>query len=79
MQRHPVWVVLAAALFTAVCVPYTVRYLGIDTDTADMISDRFEWRQDFIAFRRAFPEVVTNVLVVVHGESPGIDQFAGDD
>ena len=79
VQRHPVWVVLAAALFTAVCVPYTVRYLGIDTDTADMISDRFEWRQDFIAFRRAFPEVVTNVLVVVDGESPEIAEAVQKD
>ena len=79
VQRHPVWVVIAAALLTALCVPYTVRHLGINTDTADMISERFQWRQDFMAFRQAFPEVVNNVLVVIDGEGPEIAESVQKD
>ncbi|MEE9254217.1 MAG: MMPL family transporter, partial [Pseudomonadales bacterium] len=79
VQRHPIWVVLGAALLSAVCIPYTVSHLGINTDTADMISDRFQWRQDFIAYRRVFPEVVNNVLVVVDGAGPEIAEAVQKD
>lgn len=79
VQRHPIWVVVAAAVLTLVCIPYTATHLGINTNTADMISARFQWRQDFIAFRDVFPEVVTNVLVVVDGEGPEIAESVQKD
>ena len=53
--------VAAASLY------YTIGHLGINTDTANMISPDLPWRQDFIAYRESFPVRDQNIVVVVDG------------
>jgi hopanoid biosynthesis associated RND transporter like protein HpnN len=56
---------------------YAIRTLGINTDTADMISPELAWRQDFIAYREAFPARDRNLIVVVDGgPAQSVDDFA---
>lgn len=51
---------------------YTAGHLRISTDTTGMISERLEWRQNFIDFRSAFPERFQTILIVVDGDRPGL-------
>ena len=53
---------LAAGFFS---LQYAAGTLGINTDTANMISADLEWRQDFIEYRDNFPIRDRNLIVVV--------------
>ena len=46
---------------------YAIGNLGINTDTANMISPELPWRQDFIAYRESFPVRDQNIVAVVDG------------
>lgn len=48
-------------------VYYSIGHLGINTDTANMISPDLDWRQDFIAYRASFPSRDQNIVAVVDG------------
>ena len=56
---------LAAGVF---CLFYAGQNLGINTDTADMISPDLAWRQDFIAYRERFPARDRNILIVIDAQ-----------
>jgi len=53
---------------------YAAGNLGINTDTANMISDSLEWRQEFNAYRDGFPARDRNVVAVVDGPNAEISQ-----
>ncbi|MEO8467090.1 MAG: MMPL family transporter [Gammaproteobacteria bacterium] len=56
---------------------YAVGHLGINTDTANLISPSLPWRQHFNEFRQAFPVRDRNLLVVIDAASPAAaDTFA---
>ena len=69
LQRRGLVLVLAAVA-GALSLGYARGHLGINTDTADMISPSLPWRQDFIAYREAFPSRDRNLLVVVDAPAP---------
>lgn len=73
--RYAPLVVTLSVLLTVALGYYTARRLNIDTDTADMISSRLEWRQDFIEFREAFPQRYRTILLVVNAP----DAIAADE
>ena len=68
--RHSTWVIVAALVLAALSTIYTVRHFAIDTDINNLISDRLPWRQNEIAFQRAFPQTVELILVDVSAPSP---------
>ncbi|HLF12119.1 MAG TPA: MMPL family transporter [Gammaproteobacteria bacterium] len=56
---------------------YAVRNLGVNTDTANMISAALPWRQHFIEFRESFPVRDRNLLIVIDATTPAqADDFA---
>jgi hopanoid biosynthesis associated RND transporter like protein HpnN len=56
---------------------YASGNLGVNTDTANMISPTLPWRRDFIEFRDAFPIRDRNLLIVIDAASPqSADAFA---
>jgi len=70
-------VIVVSLLLAALAAYYASGRLGINTDTANMISAELPWRQDFIAFREAFPARDRNIAVVVSAASPErADAFA---
>lgn len=70
-------VTVATALVLAVlCVDYAGDHLGINTDTANMISPELPWRQEFIAYRESFPIRDRNIVIVIDGpSSDATDEF----
>ena len=73
------WSVVALFVVTAtVCLVFTANQLGINTDTADMISRDLPWRKDFIQFREDFPNRHRTILVVVDGTSAAAVEQSAD-
>jgi hopanoid biosynthesis associated RND transporter like protein HpnN len=68
--RHSKLVIGAALLLAALSAVYTARHFAIDTDINKLISERLPWRQNEIAFQRAFPQTVELILVDVAAGSP---------
>ncbi len=69
-RRHAWPVVLLAVALAVVSGAYTVRNLGMNTDTADMISPDLPFRQAGRDFERAFPQFVELLIVVIDGDTP---------
>ena len=63
--RRPMLVVVVALLTAAAALNYARTHLGVNTDTADMISATLPWRQNYIAYTTAFPDAVELVVAVV--------------
>ena len=63
--RRALAVVIFAAAASAALAYYAATHLGIDTSTADMIAEDLEWRQAFIDYRDAFPQLEHNLIVVI--------------
>src|SRR5579872_3782452 len=65
------WLTIAAALvLAALSAVYTARHFAIDTDINDLLSSRLPWRQQEIAFQKAFPQTVELILVDVAAPTP---------
>src|SRR3970040_2984486 len=63
--RFPKIVILVFLALTGVSVAFVRGHLGVNTDTADMISAELPWRRDFIAYRESFAVLDRNVVIVV--------------
>jgi hypothetical protein len=56
---------------------YAARNLGVNTDTANMISAALPWRQHFNEYRESFPARDRNLLIVIDAATPEqADDFA---
>ena len=71
-RRRPLLVLAAAAVLALASILYARGNLGLDTDTADMISADPEWRQTWIELKAAFPQLVDTLLIVADGETPDL-------
>lgn len=71
-RRRPRLVLAAAAALALASALYARGNLGLDTDTAGMISADPEWRQTWIEFKEAFPQLVDTLLIVADGETPDL-------
>ena len=68
--QHSKLVIVAALLLAALSAIYTARHFAINTDINNLISERLPWRQNEIAFQRAFPQTMELILVDVAAGSP---------
>ncbi len=69
-QRYALPVVLTALLLTAVALNYTIKNIGINTDTTDMLSDQLAWRQNAIQYDSDFPQYSDLIAIVIDAETP---------
>jgi hopanoid biosynthesis associated RND transporter like protein HpnN len=76
MTRRAIWVVVLGALITLGGGWYSATHLTMDTNNADLISKRVGWRQDSVAYQKAFPIYVDNLAVVVDGATPDLASSA---
>lgn len=67
VQRHAVPVLVLAVAAAVGCAIYTAEHVGINTDTADMLSAELPWRQTQIRYQKEFPQYSDNIVVVVDG------------
>ncbi|MBF0393953.1 MAG: hypothetical protein HQL38_14845, partial [Alphaproteobacteria bacterium] len=73
------WPVAVAALLATLALGwYAATHLGVNTDTADMLSERLPFRQNAAALYRAFPELRRNLVVVVEGPNADLVDQAAD-
>ena len=63
-------VIAAGGVLGLVCSVYAAGHFAIDTNTDDLLSASLPWRQQEIAFRRAFPQTVDLILVDVGAATP---------
>jgi uncharacterized protein len=76
--RAPLLVVAFFAALTAGSLYGAVTQLGIDTDRADMLSAELPFRQHYDAYKRAFPQYVDTLLLVIEGQTPELARAAAD-
>src|SRR5262245_2881663 len=70
--RHAWLVIALSALLTAGCGVYAARNFKIDTDINKLISANLPWRQQEIAFSKAFPQRYGTIFAVV--DAPTAEQ-----
>jgi len=75
-HRYAVWFVLLACLLTGSLLYYTVNNLGINTDTAEMLSETLPFRRNYNAFKTAFPQYDDAMLIVIDAVTPELAQEA---
>ncbi len=69
-SRRAGLVVLAGVLIAAGCGALAATRLGISTDTGALFSSSLPWRQQQIAFDRAFPQLANLLVAVLDGAVP---------
>ena len=67
--RRPKLSIAVSLLATGLAGYYAAGHLGVNTDTANMISPTLPWRRDFIEYRDAFPVRDRNLLIVIDAPS----------
>ncbi|HEX7079428.1 MAG TPA: MMPL family transporter [Gammaproteobacteria bacterium] len=70
-------VIVVGIVAAAASAYYAATRLGINTDTANMISAELPWRRNFIDYRASFPSRDRNIVVVIDGPSTeAVDAFS---
>ncbi|UCG13494.1 MAG: MMPL family transporter [Deltaproteobacteria bacterium] len=72
VHRSSAWIVVLATMATGVSLYYTVNHLGINTDTAEMLSEELPFRRNYNEFKEAFPQFDDAMLIVIDGETPDL-------
>ncbi len=68
--RYP-WIVLfLTGVLTLGALVFTAKNFAMTADTAQLISQRLDWRQREFAFESAFPQLTNLTMVVVDGATP---------
>ena len=69
-RRHALLITALALALAALAGGFAVRHLGVDTDTDHMFAESLPWRQNEIAFARAFPTLADPLVVVIDAATP---------
>jgi hopanoid biosynthesis associated RND transporter like protein HpnN len=69
-RRHAGLVLAGAALIAAVSGWLAVARLGVTTDTDLLFAASLPWRQQHLAYNRAFPQFTDQLVAVVDGATP---------
>ena len=73
------WLTLFLSLVIAVASgAYAARHFAINTNTDDLLSSKLEWRQNQIAFDRAFLDLHQNIVVVIDAPTPEAAQSGAE-
>jgi uncharacterized protein len=66
--RHPRWFVWPQAVLFVVCVFFTVAYLQFDINRDDLVGSNKKNHQNFLAFKKEFPQP-DDLVVVIESEN----------
>lgn len=76
--RRPWTIVVITIVVAALGVGYTITHFRLNTETTRLISSKVPWRQDEIAFSKAFPDQVETIVGVIDGPTPEATDAAAD-
>ena len=71
-MRHAVAVIILSILASAGSLYYTINTLRINTYPGNVLSDELPWRQDKLAYEKAFPQFRDSIVIVL--DAPTVDQ-----
>ena len=77
VERFSLMIILLVMGGAVFALNYTVRNLGMNTNTRDMLSPELEWRQLDLKIDRLFPQFTNNILVVIEASTPDEASDAG--
>lgn len=76
--RRPWTVVFVSLVLAVLSVVYSATHFRINTETTRLISANTPWRQDEIAFNKAFPHLFDTIVAVIDGQTPEAADAAAD-
>ena len=68
--HYALWVLLAALLVAVASGLYVVRNLGMNTDTAEMLSEELPFRVNLKRYNESFPQDIDTLLIVLDAATP---------
>lgn len=68
--QYALWVLLAALLVAIVSGIYVSRNLGMNTDTAEMLSEDLPFRVNLKRYNESFPQDIDTLLIVLNAPTP---------
>ena len=74
--RYALVLVLLASVATANLLYYAASNLGINTDTAEMLSETLPFRRNYKTFKTSFPQYDDSLLIVIDADTPELAQDA---
>lgn len=72
IRRLALLIVILGIAATGGLLYYTVKNLGITTDTEDMLSEDLNFRRVYEDYKRAFPQYDKAMLVVIDADTPDL-------
>jgi hypothetical protein len=66
--RHPGWFFYPQILLFVACILYTVFFLQFDTSRDDLVGSNKKYQQDYLNFKKEFPEQ-SDLVVVIQSEN----------
>lgn len=70
LLRYPKTVILLTVLICGFSLYYTIRHLGIDADTTDILSEDLPFQKDRERFIEAFPQDNQAILIILDARTP---------
>ena len=77
VEKYYLMIILLIMAGSVFALIYTVRNLGMNTSTTDMLSPDLEWRQLDLKIDKLFPQFTNNILVVIEASTPDEANDAG--
>jgi hopanoid biosynthesis associated RND transporter like protein HpnN len=68
--HHALWVLLAALLVAVASSLYVARNLGMNTDTAEMLSEELPFRVNLKRYNESYPQDIDTLLIVLDAPTP---------
>jgi len=68
--HYALWVLLAALLVAVASGFYVARNLGMNTDTAEMLSEELPFRVNLKRYNESFPQDIDTLLIVLDAPTP---------
>lgn len=79
VRRRARLIIVCMGLMIAALGLYAAGNLGINPDTSAMLAEDLPWRQDAIAYERAYPKEQDLLLCVIEGPTPeSVDRAQGE-
>jgi hopanoid biosynthesis associated RND transporter like protein HpnN len=72
VRRFALWVVLVSIMATGATLYYTITNLEIDTNLDAMLSRNLPFRRIYEDYKKAFPQDISTILLVIDGETPDL-------
>ncbi len=68
--RYALWVLMVALMVAVASGFYISRYLGMNTDTTDMLSEELPFRVNLKHYNKTFPQDIETLLIVLNAPTP---------